>query len=50
MSTHVYDALLARLVHPFNFQYCTGLGERVVPRLRELSCGQRTSEGGIHAT
>ena len=30
---------------------CTGLGKRVVPRLRELvPCGQRESEGVIHAT
>ena len=30
---------------------CTGLGERVVTRLRELAPrGQRESEGGIHAT
>ena len=29
----------------------TGLGKRVVPRLRELApCGQRESGGGIHAT
>ena len=29
--------------------YCTGLGQRVVPRLRELApCGQRESGGGIH--
>ena len=30
---------------------CTGLGKRVVPRLRELAPrGQRESGGGIHAT
>ena len=30
---------------------CTGLGKRVVPRVRELSThGQRESGGGIHAT
>ena len=29
---------------------CTELGERTVPRLRELApCGQRESGGGIHA-
>ena len=29
----------------------TGLGKRVVPRLRELApCGQRESGSGIHTT
>ena len=32
-------------------QTCTGLGKRVVPRLRELGpSGQRESGGGIHTT
>ena len=33
------------------YYICTGMGEKVSPRLRELaSRGQRESGGGIHAT
>ena len=38
-------------VHAPRVDAFTGMGERVVPRLRELApCGQREAGGGIHAT
>ena len=38
-------------VNGHQIKKCTGLGKRVIPRLRELAPrGQRKSGGGIHAT
>ena len=44
-------ATIRVLLFDSNFGNTTGLGERVVPRLRERApCGQREPGDGIHAT